>query len=60
MGWKDKTGKIPNPLKRDDTKSSPKKIVAQMWPKNLMLNVKDHIASTSTRHGRKPIPCAGS
>ena len=37
-----------------------KKSVARTWPKNLTLNVEDHIASTPTRQGRKPIPCARS
>jgi hypothetical protein len=32
-GWKHKTGKIPNPPKHDDTKSSQKKIMARTWPR---------------------------
>ena len=37
-----------------------KKTVARTRPKNQKLNVEDHIASTPTGHGRKPIPRIGS
>ena len=59
-----KTGKIPNPPnvmipnhhKRKHGLNTAKKIKGSNVAKNQKLNVEDHIASTPTGHGRKPIP----
>jgi len=67
-GWKHKTRKIPNPPnmmipihhKRKHGSNTAKKTVARTRPKNLKLNVEDHIASMPTGHGRKPIPRVSS
>ena len=60
QGLEQKTRKIPNPPKCDDTKSPQKINMAQTWPKNQKLNVEGHISSTLTRYERKPIPPNGS
>ena len=68
QGLEHKTEKIPNPpnvmipitIKDKHGSNMAKKTVARTLPKNLMLNMEDHIASTPSKHGRIPIPRAGS
>jgi hypothetical protein len=51
---------IPNHHKRKHGLNTTNKKMAQTQPKNLKLNVEDHITSMPTGHGRKPIPRIGS
>jgi hypothetical protein len=51
---------IPYHHKRKHGSNMAKKTVARTRPKNLKLNMEDHIASTPTEHERKPIPHIGS
>jgi hypothetical protein len=51
---------IPYHHKRKHGSNVAKKKMARTRPKNLKLNVEDYIASTTTGHGRKPIPRIGS
>ena len=63
-GWRHKTGKIPNlpnmmipnHHKRKHGSNTAKKAVARTRPKNLKLNVEDHIASTPAGYERNPSP----